>query len=65
VKTNDDVPDDDSNNNYSNNAGAWMSVTSEWCVLSGRGLCVGPIARPEESNRVLYVKLNVIVKPCW
>jgi hypothetical protein len=63
MKTNDDVADDDSNNNYSNNAGAWMSVTFEWCVLSGRGLCVGPIARPEESNGVLYVKLNVIVKP--
>ena len=28
--------------------GAWMSV-SECCVLSGRGLCVGLIARPEES----------------
>jgi hypothetical protein len=26
-----------------------MSVSCECCVLSGRGLCVGPIARPEES----------------
>ena len=29
--------------------GAWMSVSFEYCVLSGRGLCVGPIAHPEES----------------
>jgi hypothetical protein len=26
---------------------AWMSVLSERCVLSGRGLCNGPITRPE------------------
>jgi hypothetical protein len=25
-----------------------MSVCSECCVLSGRGLCVGLITRPEE-----------------
>jgi hypothetical protein len=25
------------------------SVSCEWCVLSGRGLCDGPITRPEES----------------
>jgi hypothetical protein len=24
----------------------------ECCVLSGRGLCVGPITRPEESDKV-------------
>ena len=36
----------------SNPAVAWMSVTCEYCVLSGRGLCVGPIPRPEESYRV-------------
>jgi hypothetical protein len=29
--------------------GAWMSVC---CVLSGRGLCDGPITSPEESYRV-------------
>ena len=29
--------------------GAWMSVCCECCVLSGRGLCDGPISRPEES----------------
>jgi len=27
-----------------------MSVSCECCVLSGRGLCVGPIAHPEESS---------------
>jgi hypothetical protein len=26
-----------------------MSVSYECCVLSGRGLCDGPITRPEES----------------
>ena len=35
--------------------GAWLSVSCECCVLSGRGLCVGPITRPEESYRVLFV----------
>jgi len=39
--------------------GAWMSVCCECCVLSGRGLCVGLITRPEKSFRVL----PVIVKP--
>jgi hypothetical protein len=32
--------------------GAWMSVSCECGVLSGRGLCVGLITRPEESYRV-------------
>ena len=27
--------------------GAWMYVPSECCVLSARGLCYGPIPRPE------------------
>jgi len=31
---------------------AWLSVSCEWCVLSGRGLCDGLITRPEESYRV-------------
>ena len=31
---------------------AWMSVCCECCVLSGRGLRVGLITRPEESYRV-------------
>jgi len=35
--------------------GAWMSVSCECCVLSGRGLCVGPITRPEESYRLWCV----------
>jgi hypothetical protein len=29
--------------------GAWMFVCCECCVLSGRGLCIGLITRPEES----------------
>jgi len=37
-----------SGNVGSNPAGAWMSVSCECCVLSGRGLCDGPIPRPEE-----------------
>jgi hypothetical protein len=31
---------------------AWRSVSSEYCALSGRGLCDGPIFRAEESCRV-------------
>jgi hypothetical protein len=31
---------------------AWMFVSFEFCVLSGRGPCVGLITRPEESYRV-------------
>jgi hypothetical protein len=38
-----------------NPPGAWMSVCSECCVLSGRGPCDGLITRPEESYRVLCV----------
>jgi hypothetical protein len=33
-------------------SGVLMSVPCECCVLSGRGLCVGLITRPEESYRV-------------
>jgi hypothetical protein len=29
-----------------------MDVCCECCVLSGRGLCEGPITRPEESYRL-------------
>jgi hypothetical protein len=32
--------------------GAWMFFCCECCVLSGRGLCVGLITRPEESYRL-------------
>ena len=35
--------------------GAWMSVSCICCVLSGRGLCDGPITRPEESYRLCCV----------
>jgi hypothetical protein len=35
--------------------GAWMSVCCEYYVLSGRGLCVELITRPEESYRVWCV----------
>jgi hypothetical protein len=40
----------------SNLAGrAWMSVSVDCCVLSGRGLCDGLIARPEKSYRLWCV----------
>jgi len=39
-----------------------MSFYCESYVLSGRGLCVGPIPRPEESYRVWHV-LSLISKP--
>ena len=48
----------------SNPARAWVSVTCDYCMLSGRGLCNGPIPRPEESNRVyvcVCVLLSVII----
>jgi hypothetical protein len=35
--------------------GVWMSVSCECCVVSGRGLYVEPITRPEESFRVWCV----------
>ena len=35
--------------------GAWIFVSFECCVLSGRGLCVGLITHPEESYRVWCV----------
>jgi len=34
---------------------AWMFVSCECCVLSGRGLCVGLTTRPEESCRLWCV----------
>jgi hypothetical protein len=34
---------------------AWVSVSCECCMLSGRGLCDGPIPRPEESYRLWCV----------
>jgi hypothetical protein len=35
--------------------GAWMFICCELCVLSGRGLCDGPITRQDESYRKCYV----------
>jgi hypothetical protein len=35
--------------------GAWMSVSCECCVLSGRDLCVGLITSPDETYRVWCV----------
>jgi hypothetical protein len=35
--------------------GAWMSVSCECCVLSGRGLCDGLVIRPEKSYLVWCV----------
>ena len=35
--------------------GAWMSVSRECCVLSGRGRCVCLITRPGKSYLVLFV----------
>ena len=32
-----------------------MSVLCEFCAVSGRGLCDGPIPRSEKSYRLLYV----------
>jgi len=34
---------------------AWMSVSCDCCVLSGRGLCIGLINRPDGSYRVWWV----------
>src|SRR5215469_781232 len=36
-------------------AGAWMFVCCDCCVLLGRGLCDGLITRPEESYRLRRV----------
>jgi len=42
--------------------GAWMSASCECSVLSGRGLCDGPITRPEESYRLWFV-FSMIEEP--
>ena len=44
--------------------GAWMSVSSECCVLSGRGLCVGLITRPEEPYWIWRVWVWSWTSPC-
>ena len=40
--------------------GARMSVSCECCVLSCRGLCVGPITRPEDTT--MYGVSSVVLK---
>ena len=42
----------------SNPAGG-MDVSCECCVLTGRGLCDGPITDPEESYRVVCARVCV------
>ena len=44
--------------------GAGMSIYCESCVLSGRGLCDGPITRAEESYRVCVRARFVCVCVC-
>ena len=44
--------------------GTWMSVYCECCILSGRGLCLGLITRPEESYRVWCLIICVCVYVC-
>jgi hypothetical protein len=39
----------------SNSSGAWMPVSWDCCVLSGRVLYIGPITRPEEFYRAWSV----------
>ena len=53
--------------------GAWMSACCECCVLSVRGVCDGPIPRPEESYRLWCVlacyletsRMRQAKKPLW
>jgi hypothetical protein len=40
--------------------GAWTPVSCECCVLSGRGLCDGPIPHPEEFHRVCVIKCDQV-----
>ena len=37
---------------FESRRGEWISVCSDCCVLSGRGLCDGLITRTEESYRL-------------
>jgi hypothetical protein len=45
-----------------NPPGTLMSVSSESCVLLGKGLCDEPILRPEQAYRLWCVSMNVIKK---
>jgi hypothetical protein len=38
--------------------GAWMSVSCECCVLSGRGLCDGLILRPESPTECVVFECD-------
>ena len=39
----------------SNPGGAWMYVSSECCVVSGRGLCDGPIQKSSLKRVYMYI----------
>jgi hypothetical protein len=43
--------------------GAWLSVSCECCVLSGRGLYDGPLTRPAESYRLWCVTMSKVEEP--
>jgi hypothetical protein len=43
---------------------AWQSVSCECCELTGRGLCVGLMPRPEETCRVVCVCVCLCVFVC-
>jgi hypothetical protein len=47
----------------SNHAGECTFDSCECCVLSGRGLCDGPITGPEESYLVWCDSMSVINEP--
>ena len=38
--------------------GAWMSVSSKCCVLSGIGFCIRLITRPQEAYRLRCVGMS-------
>jgi len=47
---------------------AWMSVSYEYCVLSGRGLCVGLITRPESRSECGVYECDIealIIRKLW
>jgi len=39
-----------------------VDVCREFCVLSGRGLCDGPIPRPAESYRVYVIECTQVLQ---
>ena len=46
-------------------SGAWLSLSCDFCVFSGRGFSDGPITRPEKSYRMCCVipKLQQFIAP--